>query len=295
MNQIQTKSSKNFFKNLISLIKGKVFVINVLPVLAGYFLSSHINHIPLAAHIASFFVTLIGSAFVIAGALMLNNWYEADLDKQMERTKNRPSATGEFSKKFVLTLGVTTSIMGFFILFFTNAEVLLFSFVGWFFYVVLYTFWSKQKYSWNTIIGAVSGCVTPLIGWSVLSSSFQLIPMMMALIVFIWQMPHTYSIAIRRFDDYKRAGFAMLPVVSGVKKTKIHLLFYLICLIPMPFFMKSLGLFFIGFMTILNIGWIILSISGFATQNEAHWAKWMFRYSVIHMMLFLISIIVMSI
>ncbi|WP_257000204.1 heme o synthase [Neobacillus jeddahensis] len=264
-------------------------------VLAGYFLSSHINHLPLAEHIVSFFVTLIGSAVVIAGALMLNNWYEADLDKLMERTKKRPSATGEFSKKFVLTLGVTTSIIGFLILLFTNAEVLLFSFIGWFFYVVLYTFWSKQKYSWNTIIGAVSGCVTPLIGWSVLSSSFQLIPMMMALIVFIWQMPHTYSIAIRRFDDYKRAGFAMLPVVSGIKKTKIHLLFYLICLIPIPFFMKSLGFFFIGFMTLLNIGWIGLSLSGFTTQNEEHWAKQMFKYSVIHMMLFLISIIVMSI
>ncbi|MED4229598.1 protoheme IX farnesyltransferase, partial [Neobacillus cucumis] len=84
---METKTPKNFFKNLISLIKGKVFVINVLPVLAGYFLSSHINHLPLAEHIASFFVTLIGSAFVIAGALMLNNWYEADLDKLMERTK----------------------------------------------------------------------------------------------------------------------------------------------------------------------------------------------------------------
>ncbi|MEH7118344.1 heme o synthase [Neobacillus vireti] len=295
MNQMQTKTLKSFFKNLISLIKGKVFVINVLPVLAGYFLSSHINHLPLAEHIASFFVTLIGSAFVIAGALMLNNWYEADLDILMERTKNRPSATGEFSKKFVLTLGVTTSIIGFLILLFTNTEVLLFSFIGWFFYVVLYTFWSKQKYSWNTIIGAVSGCVTPLIGWSVLSSSFQLIPMMLALIVFIWQMPHTYAIAIRRFNDYKRAGFAMLPVVSGIKKTKIHILFYLICLIPIPFFMKSLGLFFIGFMTLLNIVWISLSISGFVIKNQAHWANWMFKYSVIHMMLFLISIIVMSI
>ncbi|WP_053362377.1 heme o synthase [Bacillus sp. FJAT-27251] len=295
MNQIQTKTPKNFFKNLISLIKGKVFVINVLPVLAGYFLSSYINQVPLADHIVSFFITLIGSSFVIAGALMLNNWYEADLDKLMERTKSRPSANGEFSKKFVLSLGVTTSILGFLLLLFTNAEVLLFSFIGWFFYVILYTFWSKQKYSWNTIIGAVSGCVTPLIGWSVVSSSFQLIPMMMALIVFIWQMPHTYAIAIKRFDDYKRAGFAMLPVVSGIKKTKIHILFYLICLIPLPFFMKSLGWLFIGFITLLNIGWIGLSLSGFTAQNEEHWANRMFKYSVIHMMLFLTSIIVMSI
>jgi heme o synthase len=295
MSHMQNNIPNNFIKNLISLIKGKVFVINVLPVVAGFFLSAHINHLPFAEHISSFFVTLIGSAFVIAGALMLNNWYEADLDKLMERTKNRPSATGEFSKKFVLFLGVASSIIGFLVLLFTNTEVLLFSFIGWIFYVVFYTFGSKQKYSWNTIVGAVSGCVTPLIGWSVLSSSFQLIPLMMALIVFIWQMPHTYAIAIRRFDDYKRAGFAMLPVVSGIEKTKKHILFYLICLLPLPFFMKPLGFVFIGFMTLINLGWVFLALTGFTATNNQHWANRMFRYSIVHMMLFLLSIIVLSV
>lgn len=295
MNQTHTEPRQHFLKNLILLIKGPVFFINVLPVLAGFFLAVFIHNVSISEHVSSFLITLAGSALVIAGALMLNNWYEADLDKLMKRTEKRPSANGQFKRSFVLILGIAASLIGFALLLFTNAEVWLFSFIGWFFYVVLYTFWSKQRYTWNTIIGAVSGCVTPLIGWSVVSSSFQTIPMIFALIIFFWQMPHTYSIAMRRYDDYKRAGFAMLPVIVGIKKTKIHILIYLLCLVPLPFFLTSLGNYFVGIITLLNIGWICLSIYGFFTAKGEFWAKGMFKYSVYYMMLFLILVVGISI
>ena len=295
MNQTHTEPRQHFLKNLILLIKGPVFFINVLPVLAGFFLAAFIHNVSISEYVSSFLITLAGSALVIAGALMLNNWYEADLDKLMKRTKNRPSANGQFNRNFVLILGIAASLIGFVLLLFTNAEVWLFSFIGWFFYVVLYTFWSKQRYTWNTVIGAVSGCVTPLIGWSVVSSSFQTIPVIFALIIFFWQMPHTYSIAMRRYDDYKRAGFAMLPVIAGIKKTKIHILIYLLCLVPLPFFLTSLGNYFVGILTLLNIGWICLSIYGFFTTKGEFWAKGMFKYSVYYMMLFLLLTVGISI
>src|SRR5699024_3279062 len=108
------------------------------------------------------FVT-IGSLLVISGALMLNNWYEVDIDKEMVRTQERPTVTGHFSLKMVFWLGMAFSIIGLIFIAFTTLEAAIYAFLGCFTYVVLYTFWSKRKYTLNTIIGSISGAFTPLI------------------------------------------------------------------------------------------------------------------------------------
>src|SRR5690625_7405752 len=115
------------------------------------------------------FVT-IRSLLVISGALMLNNWYEVDIDKEMVRTQERPTVTGHFSLKMVFWLGMVFSIIGLIFIAFTTLEAAIYAFLGWFTYVVLYTFWSKSKYTLNTIIGCVSGAFTILIGWSSITS-----------------------------------------------------------------------------------------------------------------------------
>lgn len=276
-----------------SLLKANVLAANVLPVFTGFWLALSFSNESLSENLPLFLLVMLGSTFVIAGALVINNWYDADIDRVMDRTKNRPTVTGHFSLKTVLVLGILFSIFGFILLLFTTYEAALYAFIGWFTYVILYTMWSKRKYTLNTVIGSVSGAVSPLIGWAAISSSFHIVPIVLFLILFIFQMPHTFAIAIRKYDEYKAAGVAMLPVVHGFAMTKRQNLVYVACLLPLPFYLDSLGTAFIVMATLLNIGWLIISIFGFKTKDDQKWAKLMFLYSVNYItLLFVLMVIV---
>jgi heme o synthase len=113
------------------------------------------------------------------------------------------------------------------------------------------------------------------------------------LILFIFQMPHTFAISIKKYKEYKAAGVAMLPVVHGFEITKRQMVVYVSCLLPLPFFLSSLGIAFMVIATILNIGWIAVSISGFFMKNDQKWAQMNFLYSVNYItILFLLMVIV---
>jgi heme o synthase len=280
--------------DLVSLLKGFVLVANVLPVLTGFWLALHFTNASIFDYWNVFLLTMIGSTLVMAGALTLNNWYEVDLDRVMERTKDRPTVTGHFSMNAVLTMGIAFTILGFILLLFTTIEATIYAFIGWFTYVILYTMWSKRKYTLNTMIGAVSGAVTPLIGWTVIAPGFHIVPITLALIVLIWQMPHTFAIAMRRYNEYKRAGVAMLPVVYGFEITKRQIVVYIACLLPLPFFLGSLGTAFIVIATLLNIGWLVVGIRGLFTKNDIKWANRIFIYSVNYLTILFVMMILVT-
>lgn len=277
---ISTQNVSNLLTDMKSLFKGLVLISNVLPVFTGLWLALYFTGSSFSENLGVILLTLIGSTMVMGGALVLNNWYDVDIDTVMERTKKRPTVTGTIPLKVVLGLGIALSILGMVVLLFTTKEAVIYAFIGWFTYVILYTMWSKRRYAFNTIIGSISGAVTPLIGWSAIESSFHLVPFILFLILFVWQMPHTFAIAIKKFDEYKAAGVAMLPVVRGMKNTKWQNLFYVLCLLPLPFYLDSLGFVFITIATLLNVVWLAISVSGFFTKKDFKWAQINFIYSV---------------
>ncbi|WP_066065916.1 heme o synthase [Neobacillus soli] len=287
------EKSVGLIADLKSLFKAAVLIANVLPVFTGFWLALHFTNASFMDHLDVFLLTIIGSTMVMAGALVLNNWYDVDIDTVMDRTKNRPTVTGNISLKVVLTLGIALSVLGLILLFFTTIEAAIYAFVGWFTYVVLYTMWSKRRYTLNTVIGSVSGAVTPLIGWTVIEPGFQTVPIVLFLILFIFQMPHTFAIAMKKYKEYKAAKVAMLPVVKGFAVTKRQMVIYIACLLPLPFFLTSLGTTFIVIATLLNVGWLVVSISGFFTKDDLKWAHINFLYSVNYItLLFLLMVIV---
>lgn len=277
--------------DLKELFKAIVLVSNVLPVFAGFWLALFFTNSSFTDHWGLFILTIVGSTFVMAGALLFNNWYDVDIDRVMNRTKNRPTVTGNFSLKMVLTTAIVFSIIGFILLLFTTMEATFYAFIGWFVYVVLYTIWSKRKYTLNTVIGSISGAVTPLIGWAAIEPTDHIIPIMLALFLFIWQVPHTFVIAIRKYDDYKQANVPMLPVVYGFAMAKRQTALYIACLLPIPFFMASLGTAFMVIAVLLTIGFLLLAIKGFFAKNDLKWAKWMFLYSVNYLVVFFLLVI----
>lgn len=271
--------------DLKALFKGVVLISNVLPVFSGLWLALYFTDVSFIENWDVVLLTLVGSTLVMAGALVFNNWFDVDIDSVMERTKNRPTVTGKIPLTVVLIIGITCTVLGFILLFFTTIEATVYALIGWFTYVILYTMWSKRRYTFNTIIGSVSGAVTPLIGWAAIAPAFHQIPIVLFLILFIWQVPHTFAIAMKKWTEYKIAGVAMLPVVYGFDITKRQMAIYITCLLPLPFFLTSLGPIFIVIMTLLNIGWIIMGIYGFFTKDDMKWAHIIFLYSVNYIMI----------
>ena len=106
-------------------------------------------------------------------------------------------------------------------LFLTNVTTGIIGVIGIFFYVVVYSMWSKRLYVSNTVIGSISGAVPPLIGWAAVDPSLPPMAWMLFLLMFIWQPPHFYALAMRRVEEYRAAGIPMLPVVKGFKITKM--------------------------------------------------------------------------
>jgi len=279
--------------DLKSLFKAIVLVANVLPVFVGFWLALYYTNASFIANLDMLLLTLVGSTVLIAGALVLNNWYDVDIDVVMDRTKERPTVTGNISLKTVLIIGITLSVLGMLLLLFTTYEAALYAFIGWFLYVIPYTMWSKRKYTLNTVIGSFSGAMTPLIGWAVIAPAYHIVPIVLFIILFIWQMPHTFAIAMKNYDQYKAAGVKMLPVVYGFNMTKRQIAVYVACLLPLPFYLGSLGMTFVVIATLLNIGFLAVSVYGFFTQNNIKWARVVFLYSVNYLaILFLMMILV---
>ncbi len=280
--------------DVLSLFKGIVLIANVLPVLTGFWLAVHFSGTTFGDHLDVFILTMIGSTLLMAGALVLNNWYDVDIDTVMARTQSRPTVTGNFSLKMVLFIGIALSVIGQVMLFFTTIEAAIYAFIGWFTYVILYTIWSKRRYTLNTVIGSVSGAVTPLIGWAAISPTFHIVPIVLFIILFIWQMPHTFAIAMKKYDEYKAANVAMLPVVYGFKMTKRQIAVYVACLLPMPFYLYTLGTTFMVIATILNVGFLAVSIAGFFTKYDLKWANIVFLYSVNYLAILFVMMIIVT-
>lgn len=155
--------------------------------------------------------------------------------------------------------------------------------------------WSKRRTVYNTEIGSISGAMPPLIGWAAMYPDITH-PAILGLFVIavIWQMPHFYSIAIRRHEEYQAAGIPMLPVVKGVRRTYIQTNIYLIVMFGISFLLSSLSVGLMLVSLIMSLGWLMLSVFGYQRMDSEKWAKSMFIYSLIHMTVVFSTVIIYS-
>lgn len=150
-----------------------------------------------------------------AGAF--NHYYERDLDREMRRTRSRPFASGAFQPSLwwpisflallVASLALAAAANG------LVASLLVF--LGSFTYGVVYTVWLKRKSAWNIVIGGLAGSFAVLAGAAAVDPTPQVVPVLLALVLFLWTPPHFWSLAAAKGDDYARAGVPMLPVTAS--------------------------------------------------------------------------------
>ncbi|MCJ8191335.1 heme o synthase [Sphingomicrobium aestuariivivum] len=181
---------------------------------------------------------------VAAGASgALNQWYEADVDAKMKRTRGRPLPAGRMEKRSALHFGVglgafSVVLMGLA----TNylaAAILLFSI---FFYAVIYTVWLKPRTPQNIVIGGAAGAFPPLIGWAAVTGDVTLLPVLMFLIIFLWTPPHFWALSLFVKTDYDAAGIPMLPVVAGNATTRRQIVIYTLPMVAAALAPWPLGL-----------------------------------------------------
>ncbi|WP_028398883.1 heme o synthase [Ectobacillus panaciterrae] len=279
-------------EDLFALMKMGLVNSNSLTAFTGFWLALHFNGLSFSDHWDKMIYTLLGSALIIAGSCTMNNYIDRDIDHLMERTKNRPTVTGKFKGSFVFAFGAILLLLGFTFLLLTTLMAAFIGFIGTFTYVVLYSLWTKRNYTLNTVVGSVSGAVPPLMGWAAVDANLHFIAWMMFLLMFIWQIPHFLALAMKRVEEYRKAGIPMLPVVHGFEMTKRQIVIWVACLLPLPFYMYSLGTVFVVIATLLNIGWLALGIYGFRMKDDIKWSVQMFVYSLNYLTILFISMIV---
>lgn len=283
------------WKDFMALIKIGIVNSNLITTFTGLWLAFIFTGQHFLQSLDIVVYTLLGSSLIIAGSCALNNFIDRDIDPIMERTKSRPTVTGKVSGTKVLILGFTFVSLGLFLLFLTNVTTGIIGILGVFSYVVLYSMWSKRLYVSNTVIGSISGAVPPLIGWAAVDPSLPAMAWMLFLLMFIWQPPHFYALAMRRVEEYRAAGIPMLPVVKGFAATKRHIIIWVAFLLPIPFFMTSLGLPFVILASVLNIGWLALGIVGYRMKDEIKWATLMFVYSLNYLTILFTAMVIFTV
>jgi protoheme IX farnesyltransferase len=223
----------------IALMKPRVMSLVVFTALVGLMIAP--GHI----HPVIGFTALLCIAVGAGAAGALNMWYDADIDAVMRRTALRPIPCGRLLPGEALGFGMTLAVF---------ATAVLALLVSWlaaallaftiFFYVVVYTAWLKRTTPQNIVIGGAAGAFPPLIGWTCVTGSVAIEPLLLVLIIFFWTPPHFWALSLTRADDYARAGVPMLPVVSGLPETRRQILIYSLLLLPIgasPWFLGYAG------------------------------------------------------
>lgn len=268
-----------------SLTKPGIIYGNLITVAAGFILGTTGPF-----HDALFLETLAGISLIIASGCVLNNIIDRDIDGLMERTKGRALVKGLVPLTHAYTLAAGLGSFGAYLLgYFTNIVTLLTGLAGLFAYVFIYSLWSKRTSVYGTLLGSISGAVPPVVGYTAATGHIDLGAIILFIILVMWQMPHSYAIAIYRLSDYQHAHIPVLPLARGMRTTKIHMFEYII-----GFTAFVLALYFFGYagklylFTMLPLGllWTTLSFSGFTSTDDARFGKMMFISSIIVITLF---------
>lgn len=278
-------------KDMIALTKPRLLRLNVFAVAVGFWVASKWDISWL-----SLLLVIIGSTLVIASACVINNYWDRELDQKMERTKKRIEYINHLRPAFVLWYGIILGLAGFAVLYiWVNPLSGWLSLLGWFAYIVIYTMWLKRSSTWSTSLGGIAGAMPPVIGYCAVTNQIDIGAWLLFALLFLWQPPHFWSLGIRRVEEYRAAGFPLLPVVKGIKRTKFQMVPYVFLLLPAVFLLyyyDYVGLVFLIVSLLSSVVWFVHTLSGLKTQDNEKWAKINFLISVNYLMLIFILMVV---
>jgi protoheme IX farnesyltransferase len=208
-------------RDWFALLKPRVMSLVIFTALVGMIVAPGAVH-PVIA-LASVLCIAVGAG--ASGAL--NQWYDADIDARMRRTRNRPVPAGRVGPGEALGFGLGLSLMSVAMLsVFANpvaAGLLAFTI---FFYAVVYTMWLKRFTPQNIVIGGAAGALPPMIGWAAVTGGVSAESLLMFLVIFLWTPPHFWALALFAHEDYRAADVPMMPNAAGHAATRCQIFGY---------------------------------------------------------------------
>lgn len=277
----------------MELAKLRIATMSLITVAAGYFLALPAGGFELSV----FLVLLAGSGLIAAGSGALNHWLEADTDALMNRTRNRPIQCGAIASGSVFLFGMACLFAGI-VVFLLKPELylsLVITLIVAGTYLLIYTP-LKRYSSWNTLVGAVPGALPPVIGTSAATGQLEVYGLSLFLILFVWQLPHFYSIAWLHRDDYARGRLWMLPNVDRADGlyTGIATLFTCVALVAvsvLPYHWELLGALYLAAAVALGL-YFLSACARFAYDRTTKHAKRVLRASIVYLTLLMTVIVI---
>jgi protoheme IX farnesyltransferase len=242
-------------------------------------------------------LTLFGLALSCGGANAINMWYDRDIDRVMTRTQRRPVAAGRMTPRAALGFGIGAEAAAALVLGLgVNLLAAALALGGAVYYVFIYTMWLKRRTPQNIVIGGGAGAFPPLVGWAAVTGRVGLAALLMFLIVLLWTPPHSWSLALYKDEDYRRAGVPMMPVARGWATTKWQSLVYSALLLGasmLLYWTHVVGLLYVSVAAVLGavfIGYSVVLLRERAP--EVKWAKRTFRYSLVYLAVLFTAMVV---
>ena len=270
-------------KSYLQLIKPGITLSNTISGVAGFFLAASFVPFSLAALIGA----VGGIAFIIASACVMNNILDRDIDKRMKRTAKRDIASGVIGIPKAMVFGIALGLIGFGLLgFLTNTLTVLLGMVAYVWYVAIYGL-AKRTTVYSTLIGGVAGALPPVAGYTALTGHIDAGAIILFLILFFWQMPHFYAIAMFRMSDYASAKLPVWSVKYGMKSSKVQILLFTVIfaiVFALPTVYGYTGVTYLVGSILLSAYWLFKGITLYNKVDDIKWARSMFGVSLLVML-----------
>jgi protoheme IX farnesyltransferase len=270
-------------KSYLQLVKPGITLFNTISGVSGFFLAASFVSFNVLALVG----TVFGISFIIASACVMNNILDRDIDKRMKRTAKRDVASGVISIKKALSFGIVLGVIGFGVLaYLTNGITLLLGVVAYVWYVAIYGY-AKRTTVYSTLIGGVAGALPPMAGYTALTGTIDAGAILVFLIMFFWQMPHFYAIAMFRQSDYASANLPVWSVKYGLKSSKVQIILFTVLfaiVFALPTLFGYTGIVYLVASIVLSLYWLYKGISLYKKVDDVKWARTMFGVSLLIML-----------
>ncbi|MFM9004395.1 MAG: heme o synthase, partial [Flavobacteriales bacterium] len=244
----------------------------ILSALSGYLFAGGQNWLEIT-------YLMLGGTHVTGASNGANQIWERDLDQIMSRTNRRPLPTGQMQLKEAYAVIILFLLLGTYLLFLINLKSAVLGLLAFVSYVFVYTP-LKQKTPWAVFVGAFPGAIPPFLGAIAATDQFGFIPGILFFVQFTWQFPHFWAIAWVLYDDYKKAGFSLLPSQTGKSKASaFQIMAYSLALIPfslMPWILNWTGTLTLISASLMGVWFFYLAYKLYHSCETADARKLMF-------------------
>ena len=282
-------ADRSLLQDLVMLTKPRIISLLLVTTIAPMFVAGNPN-------IALVAIVFVGGYLMAGGANAVNMYMDRDIDDRMARTRLRPIPSGRMTGTSVLAFGVALATAATFLFaYFVNVVSATLALAGFYFYVYVYTRWLKRTTPQNIVIGGAAGAFPPLVGWSAVTGSLDLVAVYLFLIIFYWTPPHFWALALLKQRDYSKAGVPMAPLVWGVEETMSQMLWYTLILLGLtvlPFTFGAFGLIYL--VSAIVLGLILLAgiVRMRMTKDWTAPAWWVYKYSLLYLALLFVAMAV---